>query len=142
MVGNTILLKHAENIPQTAELLEKITSEAGLVDEFINIRAEFGEIERIIADPRIAGVSLTGSVRAGKHIASISASHMKKFVMELGGNDPFIVLPDADLPKAAKALVSGRLAGCGQVCISPKRVIVCSDVYEKFLSLVEEEIKN
>jgi acyl-CoA reductase-like NAD-dependent aldehyde dehydrogenase len=141
MAGNTIILKHAENTPQTADLLEKLTTEAGLVDEFINIRPHLSDIETIIRDPRIQGVSLTGSVSAGKKVASIAASAMKKFVMELGGNDAFIVLKDADLPKAAKALVMGRLAGCGQVCISPKRALVVSEVYPEFIKLVEEEIK-
>ena len=142
MAGNTIILKHAENVPQTAEFLESLTKTAGLVDEFINIRPELGEIKNIIKDPNIIGVSLTGSVRAGKSIAAIAASHMKKYVMELGGNDPFIVLSDADLPKAAIALVSGRILGTGQVCISPKRAIVCHDVYEEFVKLVQQEIKN
>ena len=142
MAGNTVILKHAENMPQTAEFLEKLTKDAGLVDEFINLRPELIEIERMIKDHRIVGVSLTGSVRAGKIIASMAAANMKKYVMELGGNDPFLVLRDADLPKAAKALVSGRLAGCGQVCISPKRAIVSHEVYDAFVELVLQEIKN
>jgi succinate-semialdehyde dehydrogenase / glutarate-semialdehyde dehydrogenase len=142
MAGNTFILKHAENVPQTADFLYKLANEAGLGDEFINIRPEISELERIIKDHRIAGVSLTGSVKAGKSVAALAATHMKKFVMELGGNDAFVVLKDADLEKAAKVLVSGRLSGCGQVCISPKRTIVVHDIYQKFLELVNSEIKN
>lgn len=142
MAGNTIVLKHAENNPQTAELLDKLTSEAGLVDEFINIRPGIQDIEGIIKDSRVAGVSLTGSIGAGKVVAGIAAANMKKFVMELGGNDPFLVLADADLQKAAKALVVGRLLGCGQVCISPKRAIVVNEVYEEFVKLVNAEIQD
>ena len=142
IAGNTVILKHAENNPQTAEMLDKLTSEAGLVDEFINVRPELKDVARIIADSKVAGVSLTGSVAAGKAVAAMAAAGMKKFVMELGGNDAFIVLSDADLSKAAKALVAGRLAGCGQVCISPKRAIVLSNVYDKFVALVKEEIEK
>ena len=142
MAGNTIVLKHAENNPQTADLLDKLTSEAGLVDEFINIRPQIEDIKDIIGDWRISGVSLTGSVPAGKAVASLAAASMKKFVMELGGNDPFLVLGDADLAKAAKALTVGRLLGCGQVCISPKRAIVVNEVYDEFIKLVSTEIQD
>lgn len=142
MAGNTILLKHCESTPQTAEILERCTKEAGLVDEFINIRPDIPDIEKIIRDPKISGVSLTGSVRAGKAVGAIAAANMKKAVLELGGSDPFIVLVDADLPKAAKLLVSGRLHNSGQVCISPKRAIVVSDVYDEFVSLVQAEAAN
>lgn len=142
MAGNTIILKHAENCPQVAESLDEITSEAGFVDEFKNANLTLDQVSQAINDVRVRGVSITGSITAGRAIARISGQALKKCVLELGGSDPFIVLKDADVQAAAKAAVSARLQGCGQVCIAPKRFIVEDAVYDSFLNAVLKELQN
>jgi len=99
------------------------------------------QVTQIINDPRIRGVSLTGSINAGRAIASMSGQALKKCVLELGGSDPFIVLKDADIQLAAKSAVIGRLQGCGQVCISPKRFIIEEPVYEAFMNALIKELQ-
>eukprot|EP00358_Blepharisma_japonicum_P004071 CAMPEP_0202947226 /NCGR_PEP_ID=MMETSP1395-20130829/11189_1 /ASSEMBLY_ACC=CAM_ASM_000871 /TAXON_ID=5961 /ORGANISM="Blepharisma japonicum, Strain Stock R1072" /LENGTH=402 /DNA_ID=CAMNT_0049648359 /DNA_START=154 /DNA_END=1362 /DNA_ORIENTATION=+ len=142
MAGNTIILKHAENVPQVAEALDRITSDAGFEHEFKNVFIDMEQVQRTIADNRIRGVSLTGSIRAGRSIASMAGMALKKCVLELGGSDPFIVLGDADVQAAAKTAVMARLQGCGQVCISAKRFIVESSVYSAFVKHLIAELKT
>src|SRR3546814_571557 len=125
MVGNVVMLKHAENVPQCAlafaELLESAGAPPGV---FTNIFASHDQIARLIDDPRVVGVTVTGSERAGAAVAERAGRNLKKTVMELGGSDPFIVLPDAPLEAAVDAALLGRLFNTGQSCISAKRIIV------------------
>jgi len=131
--GNAALLKHASNVPLCALEIEDIVKAAGFPDGlFRTLFASHSQVERLIADSRIRGVSLTGSTAAGKRIATVAGANLKKMVMELGGSDPFIVFPDADLDKAAKAAVFSRFQNGGQSCIAAKRIIVHTDVYDEF----------
>ena len=140
MAGNTIILKHAENLPQCAVKVDEITTQAGLEHEVKNLFLSIDQVKQVIADSRIKGVSLTGSVGAGKAVASLAASHMKKFVMELGGSDPFIVLQDADVQSSVSALVTARLQVTGCTCISPKRAIISKEIYDQFESALANEV--
>ncbi|WP_166364764.1 aldehyde dehydrogenase family protein [Pseudomonas akapageensis] len=133
IAGNTYVLKHAPNVMGSAYLLLDAIKQAGFpegVFEVINVTPD--GVSKAIADPRIAAVSLTGSVRAGTAIGAQAGAALKKCVLELGGSDPFIVLNDADLDEAVKAAVIGRYANTGQVCAAAKRLIVEQGVVEEF----------
>jgi succinate-semialdehyde dehydrogenase/glutarate-semialdehyde dehydrogenase len=133
-IGNTILLKHAPQCPESAEAMEQIFHEAGFPkDAYINIYATNSQIETVIADPRVRGVSLTGSERAGAAVAEIAGRNLKKVVLELGGSDPFILLGTTDLDAAVEQAVGARLENSGQACNAAKRFIVVDDLYEPFL---------
>src|SRR5947209_6715317 len=133
-IGNPILLKHAPQCPESAEAIEQLYHEAGFPrDAYINIYATNDQIAEVIADPRIRGVSLTGSERAGAAVAEIAGRHLKKVVLELGGSDPFILLSTDDLDAAVEAAVAGRLENTGQACNAAKRFIVVDELYEPFL---------
>ncbi len=132
-LGNTIIVKHARNCPQSALAIERLLLDAGLPSgAYINAFASAGQVAEIIADPRIRGVSLTGSERAGSAVAEVAGRHLKKAVLELGGSDPFIVLADADLDAAVAAAVRGRVSNAGQACTASKRMIVVNAVYDEF----------
>ncbi len=132
--GNTMLLKHASNVPQCAAAFEKLMREAGLPEgAFKNLYATRSQVELILNDPRVHGVALTGSEGAGAIVAAQAAKALKKSTMELGGSDAFVVLADADLEKACKWAVFGRHWNSGQVCCSSKRVIVVDELYDKFV---------
>jgi succinate-semialdehyde dehydrogenase / glutarate-semialdehyde dehydrogenase len=134
VIGNTILLKHAPQCPESAEAMEQMFHEAGFPeDAYINIRATNEQIEWVIGDQRVRGVSLTGSERAGAAVAEIAGRHLKKVVLELGGSDPFIVLKTDDLDKTVEAAVAARLDNTGQSCNAGKRFIVLDEYYEPFL---------
>jgi succinate-semialdehyde dehydrogenase/glutarate-semialdehyde dehydrogenase len=134
VVGNTILLKHAPQCPESAAAMERIFHDAGFPqDAYINIYATNDQIEWLIADPRVRGVSLTGSERAGAAVAEIAGRNLKKVVLELGGSDPFILLSTDDLDATVQAAVAGRLENTGQACNAAKRVIVVDELYEPFL---------
>jgi succinate-semialdehyde dehydrogenase/glutarate-semialdehyde dehydrogenase len=134
MAGNAMILKHASNVPQCAEAISDILSEAGLPDGvFTNIFLPGSEVERLLDDPRIKGVMFTGSEKAGASIASAAGRNIKKATLELGGSDPLIILDDADLDAAFSAAIYGRLYNAGQACVSPKRIIIQESVAEKFL---------
>ncbi|MFA5841096.1 MAG: NAD-dependent succinate-semialdehyde dehydrogenase [Candidatus Paceibacterota bacterium] len=134
MAGNVGLLKHASNVPQCAEAIEKAFLESGFPKEaFQNLFISSARVEKVIRDPRVMAVTLTGSENAGKSVASIAGSEIKKTVLELGGSDPFIVLEDADIESAAENAMIGRMQNnVGQSCIAAKRFIVLESVAEKF----------
>lgn len=135
VVGNTILLKHAENCPRSALAIADVLHEAGVpAGVYQNLFADYGQIERIIADPRVQGVSLTGSERAGAAVAATAGANLKKVVLELGGSDPYIVLDSADPAGQAAQAWATRMENTGQACNSNKRMIVMSDVFEDFVA--------
>src|SRR4051795_12703352 len=124
VIGNTILLKHAPQCPESAEAIEQIFHDAGVpADAYINIYATNDQIATVIADRRVQGVSLTGSGRAGAAVAEIAGRNLKKVVLELGGSDPFLVLAADDLDAVVEAAVGGRLENTGQACNAAKRFI-------------------
>jgi succinate-semialdehyde dehydrogenase/glutarate-semialdehyde dehydrogenase len=134
VIGNTILLKHAPQCPESAEAIEQIYHDAGLpTDAYINIYATNDQIATTIADPRVQAVSLTGSGRAGAAVAEVAGRNLKKVVLELGGSDPFLVLATDDLDAVVEAAVGGRLENGGQACNAAKRFIVVDELYQPFL---------
>ncbi len=147
IVGNAVLHKPAGSVPGCAQLLHALIADAAadtgaspaLAPLFL---VKSDDIERLIADPRIVAVTLTGSEGAGKSVATAAGAHLKKAVLELGGSDPFIVLADADVDRAARAAVTGRTVNSGQSCIAAKRFIVCSEVYEQFLSVFSQGMQS
>ncbi len=133
-IGNTILLKHAPQCPESALAMEQIFHDAGFpADAYINIFATNEQIEWVIADPRVRGVSLTGSERAGAAVAEIAGRNLKKVVLELGGSDPFILLSTDNLDAAVESAVGARLENSGQACNAAKRFIVIDELYQPFL---------
>src|SRR6201995_1666423 len=135
MIGNTIILKHAPQCPETPLAMQQIFRDAKLPeDAYINVFASNEQVAEIIADPRVAGVSVTGSERAGAAVAATAGQHLKKVVLELGGSDPFIVLDGANLQEVAKTAAAARMENGGQACNSSKRMIVADSVYDEFLS--------
>jgi len=134
MAGNTLLLKHASNVPQAAAAFEALFLEAGLPKHtFINLYAAHEQNELILSDSRVCGVALTGSEQAGAVVASIAGKYLKKSTLELGGSDVFIVLEDADIDKAVDWAVFGRHWNAGQVCVSSKRIVLVDAIYDEFL---------
>jgi succinate-semialdehyde dehydrogenase/glutarate-semialdehyde dehydrogenase len=134
MVGNTAVLKHAPQCPESALAMQQIFRDAGLPeDAYINIFATNEQIADMIADRRIAGVSVTGSERAGTAVAAVAGANLKKVVLELGGSDPYIVLGSNDLATVAKTAAAARLGNGGQACNAAKRMIVADAVYDEFM---------
>ncbi|MED7954954.1 NADP-dependent succinic semialdehyde dehydrogenase [Streptomyces sp. BE20] len=133
MAGNVGLLKHASNVPRTAVALEELFRRAGFPEGcFQTLLIGSGAVEGVIRDPRVAAVTLTGSEPAGRAVAATAADEVKKAVLELGGSDPFVVLPSADLDAAIATAVRARAQNNGQSCIAAKRFIAHADVYERF----------
>ncbi|WGW12039.1 NAD-dependent succinate-semialdehyde dehydrogenase [Saxibacter everestensis] len=140
MLGNTIILKHAESVPGSALAVEQIMKDAGLPEgAYINVFATHDQIETIIADPRIQGVSLTGSERAGAIVGALAGKHLKKCVLELGGSDPFVVLDTADIDEVAGTAWDFRMYNTGQACNSNKRMIVMDDLFDDFVGKLTEK---
>ena len=134
IIGNTVLLKHAPQCPQSAEAMAQMFDDAGFPDgAYVNIYATNEQIEWVIADPRVRGVSVTGSERAGAAVAEIAGRHLKQVVLEMGGSDPFIVLGTDDLDKTVEDAVAARIDNAGQSCNAAKRMIVIDELYEPFL---------
>jgi succinate-semialdehyde dehydrogenase/glutarate-semialdehyde dehydrogenase len=141
VIGNTILLKHAPQCPESAEAMERMFHEAGVPeDAYINIYATNDQVADVIADPRVRAVSLTGSGRAGAAVAEVAGRHLKKVVLELGGSDPFILLSADNLDEVVEAAVGGRLENGGQACNAAKRFIVVDELYEQFLTRFKEAL--
>jgi succinate-semialdehyde dehydrogenase / glutarate-semialdehyde dehydrogenase len=136
MVGNVLILKHAENVPQSALAFARLFEEAGAPPGvYTNVFASIEQVGTIIDDPRVRGVTLTGSERAGASVAERAGRNLKKVVLELGGNDAMIVLEDAPLDWAINTALIGRMLNCGQVCVGSKRIIVVGKQRgEEFLS--------
>lgn len=144
MAGNTIILKHAPQCPESSEAMEEIFREAGLVEgAYLNVFATNEQVaELIIPDRRVQGVSLTGSERAGAAVAQTAGKHLKKVVLELGGNDPFLVLDRDVVPQAVKRALFSRMGNAGQACNAAKRIIVLDDFYEEFVDQLEEAVQG
>ncbi len=143
IVGNPVLLKPAPQCPESAEAIQKMMADAGLpADAYQTILATNDQIAEAIADPRVRGVSLTGSERAGAAVAEIAGRNLKKVVLELGGSDPFILLGSDDLEEAIQAGVDARLDNTGQSCNAAKRFIVAEELYDDFLDGFTEKMKE
>ena len=137
MAGNGVLLKHAPSVPGCALELTELFAAAGLPEGlFTNLFVDVGATGDLIRDARVRGVTLTGSTRAGRHVAALAGAQIKTCVLELGGSDPYVVLEDADLPRAVEACVTGRLINGGQSCIAAKRFIVHEAVAGEFTEAV------
>ena len=142
LAGNGVLIKPAASVPGSAMLLNQCLVDARAAVHNIDSAAapihvaliDVDALDAVIADARIVGVTLTGSDRAGRHVAAVAGAHLKKVVLELGGSDPFIVLPGADVMRAATVAVAARTVNSGQSCIAAKRFIVCDAIYEEFLA--------
>lgn len=140
-LGNTIIIKHARNCPRAAQAIEDILTDASFPKGvYTNAFISSAQVADAIADPRIQGVSLTGSERAGAAVAEVAGRHLKKCVLELGGSDPVIVLADADIELAAKGAVANRLSNAGQACTASKRFLVADQIYDQFIVAFSEEM--
>lgn len=134
MAGNTALLKHASNVPQSALYLDTIFERGGFPEgSFNSLLIGAAKVEGVLRDRRVVAATLTGSEPAGRSVASIAGSEVKHVVLELGGSDPFVVMPSADLDKAVATAVTSRTTNNGQACINAKRFIVHTDIYDAFV---------
>jgi succinate-semialdehyde dehydrogenase/glutarate-semialdehyde dehydrogenase len=141
MAGNVGLLKHASNVPQAALYLDTLFERAGFpTGSFASLLIPASGVERVLRDPRIAAATLTGSEPAGRSLAAIAGSEVKHVVLELGGSDPFIVMPSADVAGAVSVAVKARTQNSGQSRIAAKRFIVHEDVYDEFFALFKERM--
>lgn len=142
MAGNVGILKHASNVPQTALYLADVVRRGGFPDGcFQALLVSAGAVERILRDPRVAAATLTGSEPAGQSVAAIAGDEIKPTVLELGGSDPFIVMPSADLDQAVETAVTARMQNNGQSCIAAKRFIVHTDIYDTFVDRYVERVQ-
>jgi succinate-semialdehyde dehydrogenase/glutarate-semialdehyde dehydrogenase len=141
MAGNVGLLKHASNVPQTALYLGELFDRAGFPEgAFQTLLIGSDQVERVLSDRRVRAATLTGSEGAGKAVAAIAGRELKKTVLELGGSDPFVVMPSADLDEAARVAAIARCQNNGQSCIAAKRFIVHADVYDAFADKFVEQM--
>jgi succinate-semialdehyde dehydrogenase/glutarate-semialdehyde dehydrogenase len=139
VLGNTILLKHAELNPQCALALEQLFRDAGAPEGvYTNVFLRIADVEQVIAHRYVEGVTLTGSEQAGSSVAALAGKYLKKSVLELGGSDPFIVLDAPDLGRTVKAATMARMANTGQACIAAKRIIVLDEVYDQVVAGLQE----
>ncbi|MDX1889671.1 NAD-dependent succinate-semialdehyde dehydrogenase [Mycolicibacterium sp. 050158] len=143
VIGNPMLLKHAPQCPQSAAAVAELFHDAGVpAGVYGNLYASNEQIAQLIADPRVHGVSLTGSERAGAAVAEVAGRHLKKVLLELGGSDPFIVMSTDDLGQVVESAVSARMDNNGQSCNAAKRFIVIDDLYEAFVERLVEALKQ
>ena len=143
VLGNTIILKHAESVPKSALAVQEIMDQAGVPSGvYQNIFVSYDQVEQIIGDRRIVGVSLTGSERAGAVVAAIAGKNLKKCVLELGGSDAYVVLDTEDVKASADLAWDTRIGNTGQACNSNKRMIVTSDIYDGFVGRLVERAKD
>jgi succinate-semialdehyde dehydrogenase/glutarate-semialdehyde dehydrogenase len=143
VLGNTIVLKHASICPRSAAAIERVLRDAGVPDDaYVNLFASSRQIPSIIADPRIAGVSLTGSEHAGIAVAAEAGKHLKRTVLELGGSDPLVVLDTDDLDETVRATATSRMRNCGQSCNAPKRMIVLADLYDEYVARLVKHVPD
>jgi succinate-semialdehyde dehydrogenase / glutarate-semialdehyde dehydrogenase len=143
VLGNTILLKHASICPRSAAAIEEILHDAGVPeDAYVNVFASSSQVPWMLADPRIQGVSLTGSESAGISVAAEAGRNLKKSVLELGGSDPLIVLDTDDLAETVRVTATARMRNCGQSCNAPKRMIVLADLYDDFVDLLTKRVSE
>ncbi|NDV26218.1 NAD-dependent succinate-semialdehyde dehydrogenase [Desulfovibrio sp. JC010] len=143
MAGNTMLLKHASNVPQCALAIEQVFCDSIFPDNvFRTLLIGAAQVENVLDHDAVIGVCLTGSEAAGRKVAAAAGARLKKSVMELGGSDAFVVLADADLEKAAAIGAESRCSNAGQACIAAKRFIVHSDVYDEFLGKLKERMES
>jgi succinate-semialdehyde dehydrogenase/glutarate-semialdehyde dehydrogenase len=143
IAGNAVIIKHAPNVPQCAMAIEALFNQAGFTEElFQQWFIKVDDVAELIKDPRVRGVSLTGSESAGSAVGALAGKYIKPAVMELGGSDPFIVLKDADLEEAVKWGVASRMLNAGQSCIAAKRFIIHQDVYDEFVRLFVAKVKS
>lgn len=142
MAGNTGILKHASNVPESALAIERVFAEAGFPENaFRTLLIGSKQVESVINHPHVKAATLTGSENAGKKVASASGNNIKKTVMELGGSDPFIVFGDTDLSSTVETAVKARLLNNGQSCIAAKRFIVVESIYDKFEQLFKDKME-
>ncbi len=143
LVGNTVLLKHASIVPQCADAIDDLFREAGAPQGvYTNLKISGKRATELVSDDRIKGVSLTGSEEAGASVAAVAGKHLKKSVLELGGNDAFIVLEDANIDKAVEWAVVGRMNNNGECCVASKRLIVVESVADEFLKKFKDKLSK
>ncbi len=143
MAGNTCVMKHDPNVPACAAAIAEVFSNAKTPENImVNLAIGTATVESVIRDPRIVGVSFTGSSEAGKKVAAIAGSEIKPSVLELGGSDPIIVMPDADLEQAADVITLSRIINAGQSCIAAKRIIVEESIYEDFIKRLQTRLEK
>ncbi len=140
--GNVGLLKHASNVPQTALYMEQLFRAAGFPDDvFQTLLISSGTVEQVLRDDRVKAATLTGSEPAGRSVAAIAGDEIKRVVLELGGSDPFIVMPSADVERAAEVAVTARTLNNGQSCVNAKRFFIHTDIYQAFLEAFVSKMK-
>lgn len=143
MAGNTCVMKHDPNVPACAAAIAEVFSNAGAPENImVNLAIKTVAVESVIRDSRIVGVSFTGSSEAGRKVAAIAGSEIKRSVLELGGSDPIIVMPDADLEQAADVITLSRIINAGQSCIAAKRIIVEESIYEDFIERLKSRLEK
>lgn len=143
MAGNTVLLKHAGDVPQCAEKIQELFDECGLpTGVYTNLFVTTDMVECILSDKRVQGVSLTGSERAGSAVAALAGKYLKRSVLELGGNDPFVVLDDANVTQVVEMAVKGRMVNAGQSCVASKRFIVVESLARTFIEEFKSKLQS
>lgn len=143
LAGNTVVVKHASNVPKSAQLIEEIFLEAGFeAGEYQNLPLDSQHIPSIIEHPYIKAVSLTGSEKAGSSVASVAAKEIKKSVLELGGSNAFIILDDADITRTVDIAINSRMRNAGQSCIAGKRFLIQEGIYDEFLAKFKQKVAD